>query len=215
MSKDDETGDASHIEINEKHLELVQGVINRLAGNGFLVKGWSLTVAVAMIVVIARTDSTALTPVLLIPVFAFWGFDHYFLSRERGFCGLYRRIVQHDPGVPPYLDIKRIDPQLVERLLAHDADHLPWHGPRDGDRLHAAAWRGGIARSSPRVRKSGTSPSTRHGLARWNAAIGCGTIQLARTTGEQHDQAGRGIEHRPGFRARRRGTPRRDDLRLR
>ncbi|MEA1053175.1 hypothetical protein U5801_25695 [Lamprobacter modestohalophilus] len=110
MSKDDETGDASHIEINEKHLELVQGVINRLAGNGFLVKGWSLTVAVAMIVVIARTDSTALTPVLLIPVFAFWGLDGYFLSRERGFCGLYRRIVQHDPGVPPYsMDIKRID----------------------------------------------------------------------------------------------------------
>lgn len=96
--------------INEKHLDLVQGVINRLAGNGFLVKGWSLTVAVAMTAVIARSGSTALAPALLIPVVAFWGLDGYFLSRERGFCGLYRRIVQHDDSVPPYsMDVKRID----------------------------------------------------------------------------------------------------------
>lgn len=97
-------------EIHEKHLDLVQGVINRLAGNGFLIKGWSLTVAVAMIAIIARTGTVALAPTLIIPVLAFWGLDGYFLSRERGFCGLYRRIVQHDEAVPAYsMDIKRID----------------------------------------------------------------------------------------------------------
>lgn len=110
MSTEDQPASPTPNDINEKHLELVQGVINRLAGNGFLIKGWSLTVAVAMIVVIARTASNELTPALLIPVFAFWGLDGYFLSRERGFCGLYRRLVQRDHSIPPYsMDITRVN----------------------------------------------------------------------------------------------------------
>ena len=27
-----------------KHLEIIQGVVNRLASNSFLIKGWSMTI---------------------------------------------------------------------------------------------------------------------------------------------------------------------------
>lgn len=36
-------------ELNDKHLALVQGVINRLAGNSFSLKGWSVTLVSALL----------------------------------------------------------------------------------------------------------------------------------------------------------------------
>jgi hypothetical protein len=33
----------------EKHLELIQAVISRMAGNSFLLKGWSVTLAAALL----------------------------------------------------------------------------------------------------------------------------------------------------------------------
>ena len=32
-----------------KHLEFIQGVVNRLGGNSFLLKGWSMTVLAAVL----------------------------------------------------------------------------------------------------------------------------------------------------------------------
>ena len=37
-----------------KHLEMIQGVVNRLAYNSFLIKGWSMTILAAAILFLAR-----------------------------------------------------------------------------------------------------------------------------------------------------------------
>jgi hypothetical protein len=37
-----------------KHLELVQGVINRMAGNSFILKGWSVTLTSALFALAAK-----------------------------------------------------------------------------------------------------------------------------------------------------------------
>ncbi len=74
-----------------KHLEIIQGVINRLANNSFLIKSWSITILSAVIVFI--TNSKYQTEYIIlsfgIPVIIFWGLDAYFLWQERLFRGIY------------------------------------------------------------------------------------------------------------------------------
>ena len=57
-----------------KHLEMVQGVINRLGHDSFLIKGWSMTILVAGIVFVARSQvqSAYIVLTFAIPVVGFW-----------------------------------------------------------------------------------------------------------------------------------------------
>ena len=81
-----------------KHLEMTQGIINRLAHNSFLIKGWSMTILAVALLFISRLEhqSQYLILVFLIPVIAFWILDGYFLSRERTFRGIYDDIRMKD-----------------------------------------------------------------------------------------------------------------------
>ena len=53
-----------------KHLELIQGVVNRLGGNSFLLKGWSMTVLVggSLLMVRMRSEQPLVALTLLVPV---------------------------------------------------------------------------------------------------------------------------------------------------
>lgn len=78
-----------------KHLEITQGIINRLANNSFLIKGWSMTILAAAILFLARVESVNsvyLTLSFVIPVMGFWVLDGYFLWQERLFRGIYNDI---------------------------------------------------------------------------------------------------------------------------
>ena len=82
-----------------KHLEMIQAIINRLGSNSFLLKGWSMTVIVATMVLIARYDvqSPCIVLAVLFPVLGFWILDGYFLWQERLFRQVYNEIrVQSD-----------------------------------------------------------------------------------------------------------------------
>ena len=74
-----------------KHLEMTQAVINRLGSNSFLLKGWSMTIIVTAMVLIARHDiqNPCLILSLIVPIFGFWILDGYFLSKERLFREIY------------------------------------------------------------------------------------------------------------------------------
>ena len=75
-----------------KHLELIQGVINRLAGNSFYIKGWAVVLLSALLVLVVREDRGDLGWLGLLPVLVFWGLDAYFLWQERLFRALYDRV---------------------------------------------------------------------------------------------------------------------------
>ena len=80
-----------------KHLEITQGVINRLASNSFFIKGWSMTILAAAMLFIARADSSIssyLALAFIIPVCGFWVLDGYFLWQERVFRGIYNDVRQ-------------------------------------------------------------------------------------------------------------------------
>jgi hypothetical protein len=75
-----------------KHIEIIQGVINRLAGNSFLLKGWCVTLVSAMLALAAKDSNTKFIIVAYYPVLMFWVLDAYFLWKERLFRKLYDKI---------------------------------------------------------------------------------------------------------------------------
>jgi hypothetical protein len=84
-----------------RHLEITQGVINRLANNSFLIKGWSMAILAAAILFIARSNSIyseylILIFLILILIFGFWLLDGYFLWQERLFRGIYDDVRQQE-----------------------------------------------------------------------------------------------------------------------
>ena len=66
-----------------KHLELIQGVITRLAQKSFAYKGWSITLASAIFVLAAKEANPHYLLVALLPTVAFWGLDAYYLRQEQ------------------------------------------------------------------------------------------------------------------------------------
>ncbi len=72
-----------------KHLEFVQAVVNRMASNSFLLKGWSVTLVAALFALAAKDANENYVIVAYIPVLIFWIIDAYFLLQERLFRSLY------------------------------------------------------------------------------------------------------------------------------
>jgi len=72
-----------------KHLEMIQAVIARMAGNSFALKGWAVTVAGAVLAFGADRKDTAVALLALVPAIVFWGLDGYYLALERRFRALY------------------------------------------------------------------------------------------------------------------------------
>ena len=83
-----------------KEIELIQGVISRMANNSFLVKGWTMTLMSALI---AFGKDLILEPVggyylimMLSILFPFWWLDSFYLRQERIFRKIYERAID-DP----------------------------------------------------------------------------------------------------------------------
>lgn len=80
-----------------KHLELIQGVVNRLAADSFRIKAWAVVLVSALLVLLVREDRAVLAAIGVIPVALFWGLDAYFLWQER----LFRVLYDHVRLLPP------------------------------------------------------------------------------------------------------------------
>ena len=75
-----------------KHLEFIQAVVNRMSGNSFLLKGWSVTLVAALFALAAKDSNKNYIVVAYFPVLIFWLLDAYFLSQERLFRSLYEAV---------------------------------------------------------------------------------------------------------------------------
>jgi hypothetical protein len=80
------------MEAKLKHLELIQGVIARMAGNLFFLKGWAITLIAALFALAAKDANSKYAVVAFFPVVVFWVLDGYFLSQERQFRSLYNAV---------------------------------------------------------------------------------------------------------------------------
>jgi hypothetical protein len=79
-----------------KHLEFIQAAINRMAGNLFLLKGWTVTLIAALFALAAKDTNKSYVLIAYFPLFIFWTLDGYFLSQERKFRALYDHVRQLD-----------------------------------------------------------------------------------------------------------------------
>lgn len=102
------------MDLKVKHLEFVQGVINRLSTHSFLLKGWSVVIVTALLGLGAQSESTNLIYLALMPVLVLWGLDGYFLWQERSFRLLYDQVrlqtneeVDFSMGLAPVLKLDK------------------------------------------------------------------------------------------------------------
>ena len=75
-----------------KEVDLVQSIINRMANNSFLIKGWTISLVVVTILFEGRTEHIYIA---FLPLIAFWYLDSYFLRQERLYRELYTWIVEN------------------------------------------------------------------------------------------------------------------------
>ncbi|WP_350647165.1 hypothetical protein [Pseudomonas sp. HY13-MNA-CIBAN-0226] len=81
-----------------KHLEFIQGVVNRLSTNSFLLKGWSVVIVSALFALSAKDSDKGFAMLAYVPAMAFWGLDGYFLALERNYRKLYEKVRIVEPG---------------------------------------------------------------------------------------------------------------------
>ena len=77
-----------------KHLEMIQGIVNRLGNNSFYLKGWSMALIVASVALLTKygLEYSYIIFTLIIPITVFWVLDGYFLWQERLFRQIYNDI---------------------------------------------------------------------------------------------------------------------------
>ena len=93
------------------HLQTLQGVINRMATNSASCKTWCITIASAILVVMADNEKGDFMVVALVPVALFLMLDAYYLHLERCFIGGYNAFLGHvHAGTAADHDLFKISP---------------------------------------------------------------------------------------------------------
>lgn len=94
-------------EILHKEIDLIQGVINRMASNSFLLKGWMITIIVAVLALTKDTlvtnDISYLSIILLLPLLVFWYLDAFFLHKEKCYRELYKWVISNRQSSEEFL----------------------------------------------------------------------------------------------------------------
>lgn len=80
------------MEKRRAHLEMIQGIVNRLASNSFLLKGWCVVLVSALFALAAQNSRTYLVLIAFFPACVFWVLDGYYLWQERLFRELYNHV---------------------------------------------------------------------------------------------------------------------------
>ncbi|MFQ5346333.1 MAG: hypothetical protein ACE5ED_00625 [Rhodothalassiaceae bacterium] len=80
----------------QSHLLIIQGIVNRLSHNSFLLKGWTVILISALFALAAKDKNTLFIYLAYFPSIAFWCLDGYFLWQERLFRALYDYVRQLD-----------------------------------------------------------------------------------------------------------------------
>jgi hypothetical protein len=72
-----------------KHLEFIQAIITRMAGNSFQLKSWGVTLVSALLALAAKDSNRNIIWIAYMPVTFFWFLDAYYLRQERMYRKLY------------------------------------------------------------------------------------------------------------------------------
>ncbi len=82
-----------HSSAVQKHLEIMQAAITRMAENSRYCKVWCVTLVAATLVLVARTGEPRHSLIALVPTLLFLVLDAYYLALERAFRDSYNGFV--------------------------------------------------------------------------------------------------------------------------
>ncbi len=85
-----------------KYFELLQGVIARLAGNSFSIKGWAVALVAVLGGFAAKDADPRFVFGLWLPALCFWGLDAFYLRQERLFRALYNAAIAPGSNLAVY-----------------------------------------------------------------------------------------------------------------
>ena len=113
-----------------EHLQLIQGVIDRMARNSFAIKAGSATIVAALLAVAFSSSSTKIAAVSVLPLLILWGLDGYYIRQERLFRCLYDWVRRGQPpifGGDEYfsMDTNRVKDQVSALLITMFWKTLP------------------------------------------------------------------------------------------
>ena len=117
----------------QKHMEIMQGVINRMAENSRSCKVWCVTLVAATLVLVARTGEPQHALIALVPTLLFLFLDSYYLALERAFIGSQNAFVAKlHRGELGSSDLYRVVPtgmgwRLVGRCLLGSVSIWPFY----------------------------------------------------------------------------------------
>lgn len=94
----------------QSHLEMIQGIVNRLSHNSFLLKGWTVVLVSALFALAAKDKNYLFVYLAYFPSIAFWCLDGYFLWQERLFRALYDYVRgMKEKDIDYSMDVKTAD----------------------------------------------------------------------------------------------------------
>lgn len=117
------------------HIEMMQGVITRMAENSRSCKLWCVTLVAAILVLVARTGEPRHVLIALVPTLLFLFLDSYYLALERAFIKSQNTFVAklHDNELKES-EVYKVIPTgmnwlLVVRSLLGSISILPFYVP--------------------------------------------------------------------------------------
>ena len=92
-----------------KHLEMIEGVIERMGNNSFQLKGWAVTLVSLVGALASQGTDKRFFLLVFIPLFAFWFLDAFYLQMERKYKILYKNVSEKTEGTIDFdMDTKNI-----------------------------------------------------------------------------------------------------------
>ncbi|WP_278358070.1 hypothetical protein [Idiomarina abyssalis] len=77
----------------QAHLQIMQGVISRMADNSTASKAWCITIVSAILVLVADKSKPEYAFIALVPIFLFLALDSYYLALEKAFRDSYNEFI--------------------------------------------------------------------------------------------------------------------------
>ena len=74
------------------HLEMIQGIINRMGGNSFSLKGWAVTLVAGIFALASKDTDKMYFLIAYVPIVVFWFLDAFYLLQERLYRALYGKV---------------------------------------------------------------------------------------------------------------------------
>lgn len=93
-----------------KHLEMIEHIIDRMTSNCFKLKEWTMGLVAAVCAFAAAGNDNRFIFVAFIPIFCFWMLDSFYLTVERRYRKLYKKVIDTKERTDFSLDTSEFDP---------------------------------------------------------------------------------------------------------